>query len=459
MPMFQALWFNLGGMIRAMFHLIQPTTTQTYILPMLCAVIIVLALPVLAGCVLIAERKLITHFRARHRPDTVTHDLLGPIAGVTKLLLTEDLTSVDPLIFWVAPLVSWMVAMLGLSVLPIGGAFQIADLNIGLLFILGTGSLAAYGVLLGGWASHTGNSLTAALDRAAQLISYETVTIVGLLSALLLSGSLSMKEIVQAQLDRGQWFIFYVPVGFAVYFLGSLAVTSDAPFDSAHPDTETVAGCSALCTSAHTGFGRGLYLLAGYANLIVVACVATTVFLGGWLRPLAGYRDRFPGTSVELLDVLPAIATVAAGVYCFWRGRKLPASIQRTGAFSAAGLCAVAAALLSGVLFAPESFTQGVHGAFWFLVKVGAYIYFVFWFQYELSPAHLAQRRRLDWRILIPVAFVNLITAGVAILTSQNAGWPMRLTTVLATLATLGVSWWLFKNPLGENAVLTTGGE
>jgi hypothetical protein len=83
----------------------------------------------------------------------------------------------------------------------------------------------------------------------------------------------------------------------------------------------------------------------------------------------------------------------------------------------------------------------------------------VFWFQYELSPAHLAELGRLDWRILIPVAFVNLITAGVAILTSQNAGWPMRLTTVLATLATLGVSWWLFKNPLGENAVLTTDGE
>ena len=146
-------------------------------------------------------------------------------------------------------------------------------------------------------------------------------------------------------------------------------------------------------------------------------------------------------------------------MYCFWLARKLPGSSRRTGAFSVAGLCVVAAALLTGALFAPESFTQGVQGAFWFLVKVGAYIYFAFWFQYEFSPAYLTQRRRLDWRMLIPVALVNLLTAAVAILTSQNAGWPMRLTTVLATLATLGVSWWLFNNPLAETAVLTTGGE
>jgi NADH-quinone oxidoreductase subunit H len=445
-----------------MFHLMQPSTMQTYVLPAICAAIIILALPLVAGCILVLERKIIADLPVRRDTSGGTsHRLLQPIGDVKKVLLAEDITPphADRLIFWVAPLVSLMAAMSAFSVLPIGPAFRIVDLNIGLLFILGIGSLGVFGVLLGGWATKSQDSLTAALGIAARVISYETAAVLGLLSALLLSGSLSMDEIARAQLDRGQWFIFYVPVGFAVYFLGSLAVTNWTAVDSTLADTETIAECGVSCMTAYTGFRRCLYVLAGYTNMIVAAFIATIVFLGGWLRPVASYRDRFPGTSVELLDVLPAVAMIAAGAYCFRLAGKLSANIQRTGALFASGLCVAAAALLAGSLFAPESLMQGVHGAFWFMVKVGAYMYFVFWFRFVFSPAHLDQLGRLDWRILIPVAFINLLTAAVAILTSQDTGLPMRLTTVLATLATLAVGWWLFKNKKHEPTVLAVDGE
>jgi NADH-quinone oxidoreductase subunit H len=441
-----------------MLHLIQSPVMQTYVLPAIYAVIVILALPLLAGCVSIAERQFCAYLQGRRsNSEAVKPGLWEPITEVTKLLMEEDATpsGIDPLIFWAAPLLSLMVALLAFSVMPIGPAFHIADLNIGLLFIFGIGSIAVHGVVLGGWASSTQNSMTSALSATAQLIVYGTVTILAVLSALLLSGSLSMKEIVQAQLDRGQWFIFYVPVGFAAYFLGSLPITTLASFDSSGPGKES----DTAYMSAYTGFRRCLYLLAGYANVILVACIATIVFLGGWLRPLASYRDRFPGTSVELLDALPAIVMMSAGVYFFWRARRLTVNVRRAGAFSAAGLCVVAAALLLGALFTSESFMQGVHGAFWFVVKVCAYIYFVFWFRFEFLTAHRDKLSRLEWRMLIPVALVNLITAAIAILTSQDTGLPMRLTTLVATAATLGVVWWLFKNSLDEPAAVRAGGE
>lgn len=441
-----------------MFHLTQSPLIQIYVLPAIYAAVVILALPLLAGCVLIAERKFHARISARRdNSDAVRQGLLEPIVEVTELLLMEDITpsKADPMISWAAPVVSLMVVLLAFSVLSVGPAFHIADLNIGLLFIFGSWSLVVYGALLAGWACNTQNSMTSAVGAAAQLISYGTVTILGVLSALLLSGSLSMKEIVQAQLDRGQWFVFYVPVGFAAYFLGSLAVTNFASFDSSTLGSES----GTAYMSAFTGLRRCLYLLASYANMILVACIATTVFLGGWLRPLASYRDRFPGMSVELLDVLPAILMIGASAYCFWRARRQTANIRRTGALSAAGLCAFTAATLLGALFTSESFMQSVHGVFWFAVKVCAYIYFMFWYRFDFLLGHRDKLSRLEWRMLIPVALVNLITAAVAILTSQDAGWPMRLTTLLATSATLGVAWWLFKNPPDELAAVKADGD
>src|ERR1700739_4381645 len=201
-----------------------PTSIAPYVLPVVYAVVIVAVLPLLAGYIVLLERKVMADMQARLGPMRVgPHGLLQPIADAVKLLLKEDIipANADKLMFWMAPLVSVTMALLAYAALPIGPSFQIADLNVGLLFILGISSLGIYGIVLGGWASNSHYSLLGALRSAAQLVSYETAAGLGLVSALLLAGSLSMKDIVQAQLDQGVWFGFGVPIGVFIYLGGS----------------------------------------------------------------------------------------------------------------------------------------------------------------------------------------------------------------------------------------------
>jgi NADH-quinone oxidoreductase subunit H len=439
-----------------------PSAMQIYVAPVVCGLIILLILPLLAGCILIVEHKIAAEAHTRHSAlndaaDSRAHSLLQPIADAVEVTLQEGITPARPdlLLSWLAPLICLIVALLAFSVLPIGPAFQVSDLNIGLIFVLGMSSLGIYGVLLGSWDSNARYSPSGALRNAARLISYGTAGALGLISALLLSGSLAMKEIVQSQLDQGQWFIFYVPAGFVIYFIGSIAATDAAPVESPHPDRESVDGPS----TEYSGFRWFLHFLTEYANMIVFAGIATTVFLGGWLRPLASFRDRYPGSSIELLDVLPAVLMMGIAFYCFRRALRQPVKARRIGTWYVCGMCAVSAVMLAATLFASEAFMQGVHGAFWFVVKAAAYIYCLLRIRFMFPGLRLALSKQLAWQLLVPVAFVNLLTAGAAILASQNTGLPMRLTTILSTLATFGVAWWLATNSARDLTVLSVDGE
>src|SRR6201988_3231083 len=216
-----------------MGHLI-PSSVAPYVLPVVYAVVIVAVLPLLAGYIVLLERKVMADMQARLGPMRVgPHGLLQPIADAVKLLLKEDIipANADKLMFWMAPLVSVTMALLAYAALPIGPAFQIADLNVGLLFILGISSLGIYGIVLGGWASNSHYSLLGALRSAAQLVSYETAAGLAIVGGLLLAGTLSTREIIQAQNDCGTWFIFSVPIAFFIYMVGSIAETNRAPFD------------------------------------------------------------------------------------------------------------------------------------------------------------------------------------------------------------------------------------
>src|ERR1700684_130876 len=157
--------------------------------PLVCAVIIVAVLPLVAGYIVLMERRVMADMQARLGPMRVgPHGLLQPIADALKLLIKEDIIpeEADKYIFWGAPLISVTTAMLALAALPIGPFFQIADLNIGLLFVLGISSLGIFGIVLGGWASNSHYSLLGALRSAAQLVSYETSAGMAVVSALLL---------------------------------------------------------------------------------------------------------------------------------------------------------------------------------------------------------------------------------------------------------------------------------
>src|SRR5256886_13880126 len=186
--------------------------------------------------------------------------------------------------FWLAPVLSVGAGLLSLAGLAIGPAFQIAqDINIGILFVVGISALGIFGIVLGGWASNSHYSLMGALRSSAQLVSYETAAGMALVSALLFTGTLNIKSIVEAQNKEGIWFVMLAPVAFFTYLVASIAETNRAPFDLPEAESELVAGYM----TEFSGFRWSLYFLAEYTNMIVVASVATTLFLGGWLRPFA----------------------------------------------------------------------------------------------------------------------------------------------------------------------------
>src|SRR5579862_4025705 len=351
-----------------------------YLVPLICAAVIVLVLPLIAGYIVLVERKVMADMQVRLGPMRVgPHGLLQPIADAVKLLLKEDIIpeSADKLVFWGAPLISVTAAMLALAALPIGPFFQIADLNIGLLYILGVSSLGIFGIVLGGWASNSHYSLLGALRSAAQLVSYETSAGMAIVGALLLAGTLSTRGIVQEQADTGWWFIFVAPVGFFIYLVASIAETNRAPFDMPEAESELVAGYM----TEYSGFRWALYFLAEYTNMVVVSSIATTLFLGGYLRPFSSIHVHLPGGQIEILDLLPSLIFLVLAAYTARLALKVGLQIQKLVMFLFVGLFVLLAVVMAGSLTS-ATLMPGIHGAFWFILKVLVYLYGFLWFRF-----------------------------------------------------------------------------
>jgi NADH-quinone oxidoreductase subunit H len=411
------------------------------VVPLICAVVIVALLPLAAGYIVLLERKIMADMQARLGPMRVgPHGLLQPIADAVKLLLKEDIIpeQADKLIFWVAPLVSVTTGMLAMSALAFGPWFQIADLNIGLLFVVGIGALGIFGIVLGGWASNSHYSLLGALRSAAQLVSYETAAGMALVGGLLLAGTLSTRGIVQRQSDAGVWFVFAAPVGFFVYLVASIAETNRAPFDLPEAESELVAGYM----TEYSGFRWALYFLAEYTNMVVVASIATTLFLGGWLRPFSGTA------AFNFLDYLPPVAMLGVAGYCIYRAPKQPVKVQRMLLAAIGAAFILLGALLTAPLLAPQgsllaAVKPGLHGAFWFLLKVGVYIYVFMWLRFTFPRYRFDQLMRLGWQFLIPLSIVNVMGIGLALVLHREWGMGRGWAFVLTILLTLGVAAWL----------------
>lgn len=410
-------------------------TIMPYVFPVLFALVIVALLPLVAGYIVLVERKVMADMQVRLGPMRVgPHGLLQPIADAVKLLLKEDIIpeSADKLVFWGAPLISVTAAMLALAALPIGPFFQIADLNIGLLYILGISSLGIFGIVLGGWASNSHYSLMGALRSAAQLVSYETSAGMAIVGALLLAGTLSTRGIVEAQAETGWWFIFVAPVGFFIYLVASIAETNRAPFDMPEAESELVAGYM----TEYSGFRWALYFLAEYTNMIVVSSIATTLFLGGWLRPFANTR------AFNFLDYLPPLLMLWVAGYCFRRTPKQPVAVQRMFMAAVGVLCIVLALVLIMPMAVPRdsflaSSKAGIHGAFWFLFKVSAYIYVFMWLRFTFPRYRFDQLMRLGWQFLVPLSIVNVMGIGMALALHRQLNWPNWVTFPLGIGLTL----------------------
>jgi NADH-quinone oxidoreductase subunit H len=307
-----------------------------------------------------------------------------------------------------------------------------------LLYILGISSLGIFGIVLGGWASNSHYSLLGALRSAAQLVSYETSAGMAVVGTLLLAGTLSTRGIVQQQLESGWWFIFVAPVGFFIYLVASIAETNRAPFDMPEAESELVAGYM----TEYSGFRWALYFLAEYTNMIVVASIATTLFLGGWLRPFAGT------SAFNFLDYLPPLLMLWVAGYCFRRTPKQPVAVQKIFMAVVGLLCIFVAGILIMPLAAPTgsflaSSKPGIHGAFWFLFKVGAYIYVFMWLRFTFPRYRFDQLMRLGWQFLVPLSVVNVMGIGVALALHRQLNWPNLLSFPLGIAMTLGVAAYL----------------
>jgi NADH-quinone oxidoreductase subunit H len=417
---------------------------RPYILPVIYALVIVAFLPLLVGYITLAERKIMAHMQARLGPMRVgPHGLLQPIADAVKLLLKEDITpkNADALMFWLAPLLSVTMGLVAYAALPFGPAFQIADLDVGLLFILAVSSLGIYGIVLGGWASNSHYSLLGALRSAAQLVSYETAAGLALVSGLLLGGSLSMKTLVEAQDQQGVWFIFLAPFSFFIYMIASIAETNRAPFDLPEAESELVAGYM----TEYSGFRWSLYFLAEYANMIVVSGIAVTLFLGGWMRPLAAVHMRVFGLPYDLLDLLPALIFLGLAAWCTKLALRLGQQIQKLVMFLVVGLFVVLAAVMAWSLTSP-ALMPGIHGGFWFVVKILLYLYGFLWFRFTFPRYRFDQLMKLGWQFLIPLALVNLVMIGIAMVLVQQSGWPLGVTMLGANIVTLLMALWLVRH-------------
>jgi len=366
-------------------------------LPLAVTLVIIAVFPLLAGYIVLVERKVLADFQVRLGPMRVgPHGLLQPIADALKLLLKEDVipAGADKAIFWMAPVISTFTALTSFSVLPLSYNLYVTDVNVGILVILAMGAVGILGIILGGWASNSHYPLLGALRSAAQLVSYEVALAFALLSGLMVAGTLSMQGIIRAQQQRGIWFVFenygFMIVPFVVYIIAGTAETNRAPFDLPEAESELVAGFH----TEYSGFRWALYMLAEYANIFVVSSVAVTLFWGGWLRP-------FP--SVAWLDLplnimFPVVLFAGSGLASLTLVRRLKDPVQQKV------LVGVAVLLVGvGLLVAVPMVNHAVAGLFWFMFKVAIIVYLMIWFRGTFPRFRYDQLMNIGWKYMIPI--------------------------------------------------------
>lgn len=260
---------------------------SAYLWPTLWIVmqIVVILIPLLLSVAYLtyAERKVIGAMQLRQGPMVVgPMGLLQPIADAVKLLMKETIfpTGANKVVFILAPIITFTLAMIGWAVIPFGEGLVIADINVGVLYLFAISSLGVYGILMAGWASNSRYAFLGAMRSAAQMVSYEIAIGLIIINVLITAGSLNLSEIVRAQ--EGLWyFIPHFPM-FMIFIASILAETNRHPFDLPEAEAELVAGYNV----EYSSMGFALFFLGEYANMILMSAMAVILFLGGWLPPL-----------------------------------------------------------------------------------------------------------------------------------------------------------------------------
>lgn len=246
--------------------------------------IVVILIPLLLSVAYLtyAERKVIGAMQLRQGPMVVgPMGLLQPIADAVKLLMKETIfpTGANKVVFILAPVITFTLAMIGWAVIPFGEGLVIADINVGVLYLFAISSLGVYGILMAGWASNSRYAFLGALRSAAQMVSYEIAIGLIIINVLICAGSLNLSDIVRAQ-DGLWYFIPHFPM-FMIFIASILAETNRHPFDLPEAEAELVAGYNV----EYSSMGFALFFLGEYANMILMSAMAAILFLGGWLPP------------------------------------------------------------------------------------------------------------------------------------------------------------------------------
>jgi NADH-quinone oxidoreductase subunit H len=345
---------------------------QTFLLLSILKVVVVLVITLTAvAYTVLLERKVLGRIQNRWGPSRVgPFGLLQPLADGIKLFLKEDLMplAAERPLFVIAPIIALSCALISIAVVPFGGMqtvnvngvgvemFNIADLNIGLLVILGITSIGVYGIALSGWSSNNKFALLGSLRATSQMISYELALGLSLVGVVLRAQSLSLRDIVNSQGAHGllSWNFFggFQFVAFFVYIAAAYAETNRAPFDLPEAESELVAGYH----TEYSSMKFAMFFMAEYANMITVSCVATLLFFGGASSPFGHLIPDFGGAIVAA--ILPIL---------------------------------------------------------WFVVKVLAFLLLFIWVRGTLPRFRYDQLMSFGWKFLLPVAMANIIITSLVI--------------------------------------------
>jgi NADH-quinone oxidoreductase subunit H len=310
-----------------------------------------------------AERKVAAFLQDRLGPDRAgPFGMFQPLADGLKMFMKEEIvpTNSNKWLFMVGPGLAMLTACIGTAVIPWGSAIeigdrviplQVTDINVGILYIFGVVSLGVYGVMIGGWASNNKYSLLSAIRAASQNISYEIAMGLSIIALLLVTGTMSLKEVVEQQ-HGWHWNVLYQPIGFILFMVCAFAETNRAPFDLPECETELIGGYHTEYSSMKLGF----YLFAEYINMFVSSAVMAALYFGGY---------NYPGMDWVLLHTGPVIGPLI--------------------------------------------------GTIVFFIKIFAFIFFFMWVRWTIPRFRYDQLMHLGWKILIPLAIANVIVTGLVI--------------------------------------------
>jgi NADH-quinone oxidoreductase subunit H len=385
-----------------------------YILALIKLIVVVAVAMHLLAYLQWVERKVIAHVQVRPGPYNVGwHGLLQPLADVVKLITKEDMMPSYANIFFylLAPFLAVFTALLSMSVIPFGPTInvaghptwmQVTDLNIGVLFILGASSLGVYGIALAGWASNNKYALLGGLRSSAQMISYELPMSLAIAAPLLLSNTLSLRELVDTQAGGLlHWNVLRGPfpqiISFILFIISAFAETNRVPFDLPEAENELVAGFH----TEYSSMKFASFFMAEYANIVTVSAMASLLFLGGWMAPFSeAYGSNF----------VPSVVFLLAAVALFFHAATA-VRLRDKRSYPVFGVLF----LLLAFFFAIPAVQSWLIPLFWFSAKTGGVIFLFIWIRATLPRFRYDQLMAFAWKFMFPVAMLNLLATGLAV--------------------------------------------